>query len=295
MFSRGNISEKARILKLASTATSHKVINDSGRPESAIGEGREIGRKGEKCTAIDLYAGIGYFVFSYAKSETVARVLGWELNGWSVEGLRRGAGVNGWGVRVVDGPHQADDDDNEKGEEPYSTDGNEKIIVFKEDNIHAPKRIERLRDRLPAVRHVNCGLLPTSRASWAVAVRVLDPVGGGWIHAHENIAVKDIEGTTDEIVDVFTRLVNVNDLDNRADDERESGNHPHAQQQRQWREVRCQHVERVKTYAPGVMHCVVDIYVPPLPSTSSLSHGSGTIRSPPSAPGQENYSTAQNT
>ena len=39
----------------------------------------------------DLYAGIGYFAFSYAKAG-VGKVLCWEINPWSVDGLRRGAG-----------------------------------------------------------------------------------------------------------------------------------------------------------------------------------------------------------
>ncbi|KAH6613435.1 hypothetical protein F5144DRAFT_616378 [Chaetomium tenue] len=49
--------------------------------------------------ALDLYAGIGYFAFPLARLGL--RVLCWELNAWSVEGLRRGAAANGFSVRVI--------------------------------------------------------------------------------------------------------------------------------------------------------------------------------------------------
>ena len=65
---------------------------------------------------------------------------------------------------------------------------------------------------------------------------------GGWIHAHENIAKKDIESRTAEIVGIFQGFA--------------------------WKrfeaKVECEHVESVKSYAPGVMHCVLDIAITPL-------------------------------
>lgn len=235
MFSRGNISEKARIMRLPTLGT------------CLSGGGAGPGRWEGKCAAVDLYAGIGYFTFSYARAEGVGRVVGWEVCGWSVEGLRRGAVGNGWGVKVVDGV---------EGDGEVDLGGEEKIVVFREDNVNALRRIERMRDRLPPVRHVNCGLLPTSRASWEVAVGVLDPVEGGWIHAHENIAVKDVESTKDDIVKTFTKLANGDEQDTRNQ-----------------RSVECQHLERVKSYAPGVMHCVLDIYLPPPTPISPVQEG----------------------
>ena len=72
MFSRGNISEKARILDFPDI------------------KGEEVG---------DLFVGIGYFAFSYLKAGA-KRVWGWDLNPWSVEALRRGAEMNGWRCMV---------------------------------------------------------------------------------------------------------------------------------------------------------------------------------------------------
>ncbi|MCJ1404444.1 hypothetical protein MMC11_007669 [Xylographa trunciseda] len=223
MFSRGNIAEKARILRLPALRA------------------ERLGCGPEATSAVDLYAGIGYFAFCYVKAG-VGRVLCWEINPWSVEGLRRGVGLNvsgreRWGVRVV------------VGEEEFGVGGigEERVLVFQEDNQKAVARIGAMRTQIPAVRHVNCGFLPSSAPSWPVAVAVLDPESGGWVHAHENIAVGDIESRKEDIVAHFDALAN-----------------PDAANPR--RSVRCEHLERVKSYAPGVIHCVLDIHIAPIQS-----------------------------
>ncbi len=215
MFSRGNISEKARLLSLETLTKKH------------------LGCHPEETSAVDLYAGIGYFAFSYAKTG-VAKVLCWEINPWSIEGLRRGAKRNAWGVKLIKDGQSFDETSN----------ASERLVVFHESNEHAARRIAIMKDSIPPVRHVNCGLLPSSKDSWEVAVQVLDPIGG-WIHAHENIAKADIESRKEEVVEIFERLVRKR----------------WGQELRvQW-EVKCEHVEQVKSYAPGVIHCVLDIAV----------------------------------
>ena len=215
MFSRGNISEKARILTF-------KSFTD-----------RRVGSQSAEMSAVDLYAGIGYFAFSYAKAG-VSKVLCWEINPWSVEGLRRGATKNGWGVKVI-----------KDGQTFGGIISSElRLVVSQESNEHAPRTIAALKGSIPSVRHVNCGLLPTSKDSWEVAVQVLDSTGG-WIHVHENIAKADTEMRTVEITNTFKRLVM-----------------KHGGQAIEGHcEVECEHVEQVKSYAPGVMHCVLDISV----------------------------------
>lgn len=215
MFSRGNISEKARILNL-------KTLTEE-----------QLGSRPEETSAVDLYAGIGYFTFSYIKVG-VGKVLCWEINPWSVEGLKRGAKRNRWGAEVIkDGPASNETINRE-----------ERLLVFLESNQHAAKRIAAMKESIPPVRHVNCGLLPSSKDSWEVAVQVLHPIGG-WIHVHENIAKRDIESRTEEIVGIFVRLVR-NHCMNKAEE--------------QWG-VECEHVQQVKSYAPGVMHYVLDIFI----------------------------------
>lgn len=232
MFSRGNVKEKARILGLASA--------------SLAGDA-----EGPTATAVDMYAGIGYFSFSYRRAG-VRRVVCFELNPWSVEGLRRGAALNGWTTRVftaADMPTTESGTGTETTAASWTTfretlaNDSSDFLLFATSNAHADKVLTCLRHTLPTVsiRHVNLGLLPVSRASWPSAVRALDRERGGWIHAHENVGVADVDERRREIEAEFQRLV---------DDEGRGG------------KVEVEHVERVKMYAPGVVHAVFDVYVP---------------------------------
>ncbi|KAL2069662.1 hypothetical protein VTL71DRAFT_14341 [Oculimacula yallundae] len=211
MFSRGNVKEKARILDFHSSRASEARNVPSAKLEAA--------------TAVDLYAGIGYFVFSYVKMG-MRQVVGWELNPWSVEGLRRGGVANGWSVKVV-----------KDGDVP--TDSNEQIVVFLKDNAGAA---ETLQDMGPAVTgavmHVNCGLLPTSEMTWEMAIRIMR--GDGWLHLHENVGVGDIQIRKLEIQEMAGEW-----LEEGKDE----------------RTVSVEHVEMVKTFAPGVWHCVYDVMI----------------------------------
>lgn len=212
MFSRGNIKEKSRLFDFHRSSQdfdtrtlSQETLSDS--------------------TAIDLYAGIGYFVFSYVKLG-LKRVIGWELNPWSVEGLRRGALANGWTIQIV--CHH---------EELHL--GMENITVLAEDNRLALERLQRLKpDCLEEIRHINCGLLPRSHLSWKMASQMM--TGEGWLHLHENVGVEDVQTRRAEIESTFQGW-----LVERGDP----------------RNVKVEHVEFVKTFAPGVWHCVFDVFI----------------------------------
>ncbi|GAB7350699.1 hypothetical protein MBLNU459_g1258t1 [Dothideomycetes sp. NU459] len=223
MFSRGNITEKARVLKMPSVA-------------AAVLKSPEIG-----CSAVDLYAGIGYFAFSYVAAG-VQKVLCWDLNPWSIEGLRRGAVANKWSVQVFSGEHIPEQG---KG---VDVEKETRLVAFVESNERALARIESMRDRLPPIRHVNCGLLPTSQHSYAAAAAALDSTLGGWVHVHENFAVAEIEAKAEDVRRAFV------DLMGSIDVQRGLG-------YGQSRSILVEHVQRVKSYAPGVFHCVVDISV----------------------------------
>jgi tRNA wybutosine-synthesizing protein 2 len=221
MFSRGNIKEKARILHLASV-------------HAAVEEGKADGRG---CAAVDLYAGIGYFAFSYAKAG-VSKVYCWELNPWSVEGLRRGAEGNKWPVSVVKFGHANSFLMQEKAT---------RISVFEMDNVHAAGIVKKTRDRIPPIRHVNCGLLPTSRGSWRTAVEIIDPELGGWLHLHENFRVDQITEMGQEVVLEIQGILDHGSFSSGTT-------------------ALLEHIEKLKTYAPGVMHCVLDISITPMRS-----------------------------
>jgi tRNA wybutosine-synthesizing protein 2 len=215
MFSRGNISEKARLLTLPSVV-------------KMVDEGR---RSGWGCAAVDLYCGIGYFSFSYVKAG-VTKVLGWDLNPWSVEGLRRGARANKWDVTVYE---------DGKTELNHVAGGEARLLIFNESNKHAPERIASMKEELPPIRHINCGMLPSSRASLQLASTILDARYDGWVHVHENFLVEEIElkaeGTRQELQSLL------------------------AEQRKGEVRVGVEHINRLKSYAPGVMHCVIDILV----------------------------------
>lgn len=208
MFSRGNVREKARVLAFPRVADQD---------------------------VADLFAGIGYFVFSYLRAGA-RRVWCWEVNPWSVEALRRGCLMNGFSVRVV--PPQQE----QAGE---WEDGGERVIVFAESNEHAVRRMAGRR-----VRHVNLGLLPSSSAAYATAVQLLlnpgrepdereererggDRDGHRWAHVHENVGAHEIDARRSAVEAQFRALAASSAL--------------------------CEHVERVKTFAPGVVHCVFDV------------------------------------
>ncbi|KFA62321.1 hypothetical protein S40285_06370 [Stachybotrys chlorohalonatus IBT 40285] len=215
MFSRGNIKEKARLLAMGPPRS----------PSSSI--------QPTNCWAVDLYAGIGYFVFCYVSLGM--RVLCWELNPWSVEGLRRGAKVNRWSVRIVSGQ----DLDLPMAEIMA---GGEQILVFLEDNSEALERIRQswslglARD----IRHVNCGFLPSSEPVWEQAWHITSLSSEACLHLHENVGVHDIESRRQSVQHLC-----------------ETWNHGPSVS----RTPNVEHVELVKTFAPGVWHCVFDVRI----------------------------------
>ncbi|ORY19010.1 S-adenosyl-L-methionine-dependent methyltransferase, partial [Clohesyomyces aquaticus] len=236
MFSRGNIREKTRLLTLPSVVG----VNGDG---------------------VDLYAGIGYFAFSYKKAG-FKKILCWELNPWSVEGLRRGAERNGWTTRIFKSAGVMARSGLERELEEWCGEVAKDVdfLVFQQSNESAVDLISRLagsanlgngkdgRGKIGRVRHVNCGLLPSSSQSWKTAVRVVDPMVGGWIHVHENVGVNDIETKEREVVSELQKYLDAWCVERGMSSATR-------------RTVRCEHVERVKTYAPGVLHVVFDIWV----------------------------------
>lgn len=151
MFSRGNVTEKKRVLTMFD---SQSPIKDS--------------------TVIDLYAGIGYFTFPYAKQKP--RVLYcWEINPWSIEGLLRAAKINKFRAKLV------------RRNEAYVPDEADQIVVFAEDNKHALDRLNRL--HLERLSHINMGLLPNAHDAIPVALKLCESSRNDFtmIHLHENI------------------------------------------------------------------------------------------------------------
>lgn len=152
MFSRGNVTEKQRVL---TTFNSQSPIEGS--------------------TVIDLYAGIGYFTLPYTKQNPKV-VYCWEINPWSIEGLLRAAKRNKFQARLV------------RRNERYVPDERDQIIVFAENNEHALGRLEQL--NLARLSHINMGLLPNAHDAIPVALKLCEAASETdltMIHLHENI------------------------------------------------------------------------------------------------------------
>ncbi|PPJ56514.1 hypothetical protein CBER1_03935 [Cercospora berteroae] len=240
MFSRGNISEKARLLTLPS------VVRASEDAKQACDEGDENWKAG--FDVVDLYAGIGYFTFSYVKAGA-RRVFCWDLNPWSVEGMVRGARRNKWEVEVF--ARRKGTDGGDKAAVEVMGKSNAKILVFNETNEMAPHRL-RATSRYSRlnIRHVNLGMLPSSREALELAAAFVSLKPKGWLHIHENFLVEEIVEKSEETRKEFERIL------------LGSGN-PHLVNlgDGQKLKVEIEHINKLKSYAPGVMHCVIDIAV----------------------------------
>ncbi|KAK9460174.1 S-adenosyl-L-methionine-dependent methyltransferase [Lipomyces oligophaga] len=197
MFSRGNIKEKARVLGF-------KRVKDN--------------------MIVDLYAGIGYFTFSYI--EAGARtVFCWEINPWSVEGLLRGARVNKWSVQLV------------RHEEKWESRQIPKIVVFLENNRHAVSRyLNEIRDKVDfPLSHINLGLLPDSKQGWETAVELSAQSSESSVvlHVHANVLASGIDAWTRETENQLTSLAG-------------------------GKKVRFVDISKIKSFAPGVCHVCGD-------------------------------------
>lgn len=220
-----NIAENASILHMSKTRS------------AAIAQNTP-----KACTAVDLASGSGSFAFSHAAAG-VQKILCWDANPWSIEGLRRGAVKNGWHVRVHSGGHKS-----------IKVQSKTRVTAFTESGDKALVRIHGLRDSLPPVRHVNCGVLPTSCASRETAAAVLDPKLGGWIYIQETNRVEEVVVRSNETRAKFEAIVE--GLDRRR------GYLTDVKGTR--RKPVVQYVQRVGLNDPGMFHCVVYIHIPPL-------------------------------
>jgi tRNA wybutosine-synthesizing protein 2 len=310
MFSRGNISEKARILGLChhgpgpgpqvrrgkkdvmGTGMGLEDVTASSSSQFFPGlTANELREPVEAIDVVDFYVGIGYFAFCYL-ARGARRVWGWDINPWSIEGLRRGCERNGWGCVVVKvddqghlvgkesvadvvcriqegdvvgargkllahrGGHEEEEEEGQRQREVI------KCIAFLGDNKWADKVMREFQEAGMEfnVRHANLGLLPTSRGSWDNAVKAIVGLSGsgsgsgsgggkgGWMHVHENVDVREIDNMARQTVLDIQGVVSVQEVEFPS--------------RKAW-SVSSVHVQQVKTYAPGVMHCVYDIQIKP--------------------------------
>lgn len=336
MFSRGNISEKARLLTLGS-------VREAVEDAAAARDGREGGEEEEEeeerelqppgFAAIDLYAGIGYFAFSYLRAGA-DQVWCWDINPWSIEGLLRGAKANKWEAVLLS--HGMDHFDGDLLQETATTSmpketpkkgiRKAKLLVFNESNIHAPERLQQYLFPPPPpplpqphhhppqiiIRHINLGLLPSSRESLSLAAQILSLQHQhqqkqvtstpqkevkpsqkrkgytSWIHMHENFLLEEILAKANErreeleekihgllslpILCHYQKNITWKERNEEMEGEEKK---ERAKEKRTRVRVKIEGINRLKSYAPGVMHCVVDFGVEFLEEGEEEEEGGG--------------------
>jgi tRNA wybutosine-synthesizing protein 3 len=171
-----------------------------------VTEKRRMGQIGcEQNTIVDLYAGIGYYVVPMLVHGGATLIHACEQNPDSIEALRLNLERNG----VAD-----------------------RCQVHAGDNQKTAPALESVADR------VNLGLIPSSEATWGLAVRCLKTTGG-WLHVHANVGTSERDSWLEGLLSAVRQ---------------------HAQERGVSWDVVCNHVERVKSYAPRIDHVVADIH-----------------------------------
>jgi len=91
---------------------------------------------------------------------------------------------------------------------------------------------------------VSLGLLPSSEGGWITSVRALKDESGGWLHIHGNVPNVEKEKWA---LWLCKRLLDICDDMKRPSE---------------WIVV-CEHVEKVKSFAPTISHFVADVFLGP--------------------------------
>lgn len=115
----------------------------------------------------------------------------------------------------------------------------DRVTVWPGDNAQ-------LRGRGIEADRVFLGLIPSSEGSWGTAVSLLRLASGGWLHVHMNQPEEGVAAFAAELEAALGALA--------------------AEMGRRGWVFSVRHVERVKSYAPRVWHCVYDVEARPPPS-----------------------------
>ena len=178
-----------------------KVMYSSGN----VTERRRMGAlQADGEIVIDAYAGIGYYTMQLLVHTSVEHIHACKINPNSIRSLE------------------------------WSSQRNEvesRLTIHPQDNLITLEEMKETADR------ILLGYLPSSEATWRLAVQALKP-SGGTLHIHMNVEEERIDGWIAETIDKC------------LDYAQEFG--------RKWR-VTANHLEKVKWYAPRVRHVVLDV------------------------------------
>eukprot|EP00053_Salpingoeca_punica_P010335 m.93024 g.93024 ORF g.93024 m.93024 type:complete len:428 (+) comp15354_c0_seq2:119-1402(+) len=181
---------------------------------------------------VDLYAGIGYFTLPYLVHAGAAYVHACEWNPHAAHALHRNLELNG-----VQG----------------------RCTVYEGDNaVVCPKKVA---DR------VNLGLIPSSKNGWPVAAAALKETGG-WMHLHENITVSSTSSSSSHAASAGERQAEFARA-GASISQQIAAILSEVRGGQLW-DVRCAHIECVKSYAPRIFHLVFDLECRPRPTAAAV-------------------------
>lgn len=253
MFCSGNVTERTRMAS--------PPIRDIDTESSEV--------------IVDLYAGIGYYTIPFLRYHTrTTHVHCCEWNKDSLVALRFNLEANGvdparytihagdnratMGVSV---PSNAQDIVGGSGLGQGSSTQSYENTDLSGDALD-DKIIDDLRKGQSPLHgvadRVNLGLIPSSKQGWPLAVAALKP-SGGWVHVHDNVKDTDIEVWAEALCSRFSALGEMI----WRDMSRFEGGIVVKKSNIAWGgwTVQCKHIERVKSYAPHVVHVVADLWI----------------------------------
>ncbi|CAB9503656.1 synthesizing protein 2/3/4 [Seminavis robusta] len=217
-----------------------QVMFSRGNISEKIRFGTKLVQEGD--VLLDLYAGIGYYTLPALVHGKASHVYACEWNPHAVACLR-------YNLR-----------DNHVHECVDVMEGDCRNLVLPNNN------------KPVIINRVSLGLLPSSQGGWRIAVQAvmgvlpvvendtstttLNSNGGGWLHVHGNVPVKERDLWAAWLVRSLHNLVLQETTQNRHDD---------------W-VVICHHVEKVKSFAPTVNHFVADVFVGPREKARKCAH-----------------------
>jgi tRNA wybutosine-synthesizing protein 3 len=159
---------------------------------------------------VDMYAGIGYWVLPLLLKAHASFVHAADWNPYALATLRINLQANN----------------------VEST----RVKIWPGDNQQLGNPENRL---IGIADRVLCGLLPSSKLSWPVAVRLLKETGGT-IHIHENVSERELDSWLEELPHTLMRYWNDSNKQKNI-------------------MISVRHCEKVKSYAPGIWHVVADV------------------------------------
>ncbi|GLI67646.1 hypothetical protein VaNZ11_011895, partial [Volvox africanus] len=212
-----------------------------GRPGWAAGE-----------TIVDLYCGIGYYTVPLLVVAGAAKVYACEWNPHAQEALTRNLQqppLPAAAAAIAAALSATGVPATEAAAAAAAPVSSRCEVLAGDCRLRAPAGVA---DR------VLLGLLPSSRGGWEAAIRALRPCVGGWLHLHHNVTDSEEAQWLSDTMDELRRLA--------------------VAAGRDW-QLRLHHVEKVKWYAPRILHIVMDIECRPL-AAAALSSGMSQSNDP---------------